>query len=64
MSRLKETWDLVRKQKMVKEGKATRLEKGDFTALLIASFSVFGPVLIGCLIFFGLLIWLIVLLFQ
>lgn len=41
------------------EGKEDVLEKGDFQALLIASMSVFGPVLLGMLVFFGIIILII-----
>jgi hypothetical protein len=42
-------------------GKEDELEENDFKALLIAAFSVFGPILIGILVFFALIILLVVL---
>lgn len=64
MSRLKDTWDTVRVKKTVQPGKTSDLEKGDFTALLIAGFSIFGPVVLGMLVFFAAVIWILVVLFA
>lgn len=64
MSRWKDMWSSVRDVKTVQPGKETKLEKGDFPALLMASFSVFGPVLLGMLIFFAAIIWLLVVMFT
>ncbi len=61
---MKDTWNSVREKKTVQPGKETKLEKGDFPALLIASFSVFGPVLLGMLVFFAAVIWILMVLFN
>lgn len=50
----------IKEVKQVEEGKQSTLEKGDMKALIIAAFEIFGPVLLGMIAFFGLLIWIIV----
>ena len=46
------------------KGKTDTLEKNDFKALLIAAFSVFGPTLLLMLVFFGLIIFVITLVWK
>mgnify|MGYP004445835473 CR=1 len=51
--------DAVKEKKTVKPGKQVELEKGDFQALISAAAQVFGPVLIGALLFFAIIIFII-----
>lgn len=45
-------------------GRESRLEEGDFKALVIAAFEVFGPVLLGMLAVFALIILIIVMIWN
>ena len=56
--------DAVKEKKEVRPEKQVELEKGDFLALLSAGFQVFGPVLLGALAFFGIIIFIITLIWR
>lgn len=61
MSRLSSIKDSIKEKKEIQKGREAKLEKDDFKALNIAAFQVFGPVLIGSIIFFALIILIITL---
>lgn len=59
--KLKAAVSSVRDKKEVLPGKQVELEKGDFRALCSAAYSVFGPVALGAIAFFAIVIVLFLL---
>lgn len=49
----------IKEVRQVEEGRQVELESGDMKALVLAAFEVFGPVLLGMLLFFGCVIWML-----
>lgn len=59
-SKFKDLIRSIKEKKEVEPGREARLEKGDYKALVIAAFEIFGPVLLGMLALFALIILIIV----